>query len=125
MARQRVRCRNPQCGTYSVAHREAQADDMTLAGPLKGIVVALSFAVFCIAGILGLLAMTSSLSWAVCSWGAGGLIISLLVGAGRRLDAATIVRYRYTCALCGKVWGDMPADETEIDPVREREAVAA
>ena len=125
MARQRTRCRNPECGTFGIGNHETQANDMTPAGLYKGIVIALSFVVLCVAGTLGLLAMTSSLFWAASCWSAGGLLLYALAKAGRRLDAATVVQYHYTCALCGRIWGDIPSEEEDTDLLPEREAVAA
>jgi hypothetical protein len=125
MARQRARCRNPECGTFGISNHEAQANDMTSAGLYKGIIVALSLFVFCVAGALGLLAVAASFFWAACSWIAGGFLLYVLAKAGRHLDAATIVQYHYTCALCGKVWGDMPEDTEDADLLPEREVVAA
>jgi len=125
MARQRARCRNPECGTLSVGHHEAHANDMTPAGLSKGIVITLNFVVLCVAGSLGLFAVASSLFWATSSWIAGGLLLAGLAKASRQLDAATVVQYHYTCALCGKVWGDIPTDEEEIDLLPERETAIA
>ena len=42
MARQRARCRNPECGTYDASTHETQANDTTPAGLLNGIIIALN-----------------------------------------------------------------------------------
>jgi hypothetical protein len=125
VARQRVRCRNPECGTFDISNHEAQANDMTPAGLYKGIIIALNFIVLCVTGSLGLLAVSSSLFWAAGSWTAGGLLLYAMAKVSRRLDAVTVVQYHYACALCGKVWGDVSMDEAEGELLPEREAVAA
>jgi hypothetical protein len=124
MARQRARCRNPECGTYDISNHETQVNDATPAGLLKGFIIARNFVVLCIAGSLGMLAVSSSFFWAACIWVVGGMLLYALAKAGRQLDAATVAQYHYTCALCGKTWGDIQADEDEVDLLSDHESVA-
>ena len=113
MPRQRARCHNPHCGTYTAADVHVQANDDISVGLMKGVVLTLDLIVIFGAGLLGALTMTTSLSWAATIWLAGGCCFFLLYLFEQRIDAAAIVRYQYTCAVCGKVWGDV----TDLPPV--------
>ncbi len=118
MPRQRARCRNPDCGTYVIHDQQVQVNDTTLTGFCKGVVLTLNFVVLFGALGLGSLALTTSFKWAVYIWVAGGVSLLALYALERRLDAFATIRYQYSCALCGKVWGDiseLPATLSDLD----------